>query len=261
MLVLKNTTSLPIKVKESGQILAANSSRTINAKSFVLYTEAVNNNTAFSSQITSGDIIVNVDGSDLSAAAGIRYLKTFNNFGIEINGVPLETVVNKINIQNAGAVTTNAGTVTVNVANSEDDFTGNLFKFEFTTDNDSDNVWLQLSHNNLSSQQTAYLIPFNCKLVAITVGSDDDGQNYDIEFYRLAANSNSPSLFYTQQTNNARYVTNRTVSNSNINFSQGDKVGVFCNNEHDDLIVTMWFKVTSSPVTDIVDNNNTDLDD
>lgn len=260
-LILKNTTSSDIRVEGTGKVLPANGQKSVQPSDYTLYQAAALSNATFQTQLASGDVVVNFVGDDLTAVQGLRYLETFSALEVQVDGTPIGKAITTINLQNPPSASISGVQLDVDLTPDEEDFTGGIFSLQFTTDNDSEDTWLQLSHNNLSCSQTPYHVPFNCKLIALTIGSDDDGEDYEFEFYKLPYNSNTSTLFHTEIANNTRFVTNRTITNSNYTFAPGDKIGVFCVNEHDDVNVQMWFKITSSPVIYLTDNNNTDVDD
>ena len=123
--------------------------------------------------------------------------------------------------------------------------------------------WLQSV--DFPTNQTPIIIPFDCKLAALSFSNKDDGSKIDIEFYTVSeSDGNSPStLVYTWSLDTVR-TARKTNFSPDVTFSQGDKLAIFArkittNTRPSDVTMTMHFLITASAESESVDDWTGDI--
>ena len=259
ILIIKNTTSSLVRVEDTGQVIPANGQRKLDPRDYCLYQSSALNSVSFQKKIASQDIVINVDTEDLTADEGQRFLETLSNLTLQIDGVTLERAITAINLQNPNSVTVSGGTANIDLSPAIGNVTGSVISFVFLENGEAENEWLNNSEDGINSDGTPCLIPFNCQLIGITFENSYNGADVELEIWKASAGLGNWTNVFTVSENNVRYFYNRTVQNSNITFSIGDKLAVFSGGcgTTDDVVVRVWLQITSSPAQNATDNNNT----
>jgi len=123
--------------------------------------------------------------------------------------------------------------------------------------------WLQSV--DFPTNQTPIIVPFDCKLAALSFSNKDGGAKIDIEFYTVSeSDGNSPStLIYTWSLDTVR-TARKTNFSPDVTFSQGDKLAVFARkitNETrpSDVTMTMHLLITAGGESESVDDWTGDI--
>lgn len=113
--IINNTTNADILIIDTGVLVPALGSYTIDAPTYLLWAES----TDIVALITSGDITVSDGVSALSAADGLRFLQYADRPTIKENGVIKTRVVTEFDFTGSVNITDNgAGKATIQVSNT-----------------------------------------------------------------------------------------------------------------------------------------------
>lgn len=265
ILSLENTTNVDISIRASGQFIPALSERVVNPKSYASYSEGINgDDPTLIAQITSGDIVVKVNGVALTSAAALRTLSSLNFLEIAKDGVSQIISPDKINLTGAVTTTVTGDEVEVNVgAKDDDDLSDTVYCIDF---NGEEGEFLSLGTEDNKGDETFYTLPFNCKLVAIGYSNKKSGTKFRLRMFKALANQADafsqalvwevpqPVRVATIRTGTQTDVTNLT----DVTFAVGDKVSLYLQkvsgNEPEHVDLRLYLKVTASPLTDYMEN-------
>ena len=141
---------------------------------------------------------------------------------------------------------------------------GKLFEITFNHEGDASNDWLET--DDVPTNQTPIIIPFDCRLVALTFSNREETSKTELEI-RCVAEGGGPGpsvLKYTWILDNIR-----TARKSNfispITFLQGDMVAVFAKERGDDqepcdVRLVAHFIITASNETESLDDWTGDIE-
>lgn len=267
VVTLENTTVNDELIRASGQFVAAGSTITVQPKLYASYTEGVGGNDQdLIDKITNGDFVIRVDGVPFADAANaIRFLSTFDFTLVAKEGSVVSAANTVINFTGNVTVTETApGVLEVGVGEKDDDdFKDTIFNVDFSGSNDE---WQKLGSEDNNSNETPYVFPFNCKLVAIGYSNKNSGTRFNLDLYKALADagSNRSRVLRWSRTSNTRVATIRTGAETDatnlddITFAIGDKLSVFLDQNGgtggDNHDIRLYFKITSSPLTDSNEN-------
>lgn len=140
---------------------------------------------------------------------------------------------------------------------------GPILTFTFSKEATAKNTWL--SHegdNSLTSNKSPAVIPWDCKLVAMTFSNQKPNVDSDIEIYTAPNGSGSDDvLTYAWPLRNSR-VGRKTDFSSEINFKAGDKVGLYLRDAGTDakyVTVILFLQITSSDTEDFTETYTGDF--
>jgi hypothetical protein len=128
------------------------------------------------------------------------------------------------------------------------------------------NSWLRTETNDsgTSSDRNPYIVPFNCRLLAITFSNSDTGVDTDLQIWKSSVGGNpisNKTMVHEIEIRNARAHIETSFS-SPIEFVIGDKIGVYMldrgtNSDHP--VVQLTFIVTDSTTTNTGYNFSSDF--
>ena len=244
--ILKNTTGADIFLEFPGVLVPASGQITINVEEYIDFAaeEAINELTPL---INGGSIVVNNGTVDYSAADGIRFLEYPDRLTVQEDGTDTTIVTTNINFTGSVATTDNGdGNVDVEVGAN---FFGALFQLAYTEDGDADNEWLGMYDRGNKSNQTFGVIPFDCEICVITYSNSKGGSDCDIELFASdAGDGNNNTKVFEWQIRDKR-VDCISVFPSPIQFSPGDKLGVYCQDQGTNaknVAVVIYFRILST---------------
>jgi len=140
---------------------------------------------------------------------------------------------------------------------------GAIFTLAFNVEATAKNVWL--SHegdNSLSSNKVPGIIPWNCKLVAVTFSNQTSNAGTDIQIHKsLAGAGNATSISHTWEIRGSR-LGRKTVFAPDVTFAGGDKVGVYLKDQGKDVkyvTVVLYLQITDSVVNDFSESYSGDF--
>lgn len=262
---IENTTLSDIFIESAGQLIELSSELSIEPKLYQSYIEGANgDDAALIADVASGDLVVKVDSTALSADDGQRFLETFDFVGIYWNGALISYSYKRLNIQGAATlVESTPGEVDININDTNDDFKNSIVTWKFIRNGSADDVWLD-SAENISSDETPRVSPFNMRLIAVEWSNKNVNVDTDIQIRRALANNaaNDSLLYQYLPGNNRRLGTKRVPESSAVDVAIGDKIAIFIGDEGtdpSDMVVTLYWKVLSSPLTDYNENFSTDF--
>lgn len=104
-----------------------------------------------------------------------------------------------------------------------------MFPLTFASGGSTFNKWLSYpGENGLTSNVTPAVVPFDSKLIGIIFSNGTDGSSTDVEIYVAPYSSgNTDNIVLTWQLRTMR-VALKTTFASEILFSAGDKIGIYC---------------------------------
>jgi len=116
------------------------------------------------------------------------------------------------------------------------------------------NKWLSL--DDIISNSTSYVIPWNCKIVGITFSNKNNGASSDIEIYKANVGAGATNTkILTWAISNARTARKTDIS---IPLVAGDKIGVYVKGvgllSFNTLIVTLYMQITDGTSTAAAEN-------
>lgn len=234
----RNSTVSDIALKEPGITVPASSTYSLNASEITIWADAIQDGSSqLNTLLTSGDIVIEDDGVDLSATEGSARL--LNNrakkiyFNNDTNGFAAFDV--QVGIEEAKGINSNIG---------------RTFVISFENNGSTGNKWL-IHSSGASSDILPYHTSFDLQIYGISMLNQNLEKDVDIEFYK---NGTAPGdLIYTLQvrlgvSNNNAHIT--TVS-SLFDLLIGDEISVFIRKVGGDAL--------ASPVIDIfcrISSNN-----
>lgn len=207
--IIKNTTVSDIEVYETGITIPASGQVTIDPINYAYWAtpEIISELTP---HINSGDIIIATGAYDLTASAGISYLKyphnannqRFDGHTIRANGFPDE-----ISTQEA-------------IEFAKNTVAGKMQDFEFTTTGNTQNKWVNISHPADSSDVVPFIALWSGNVIGVSFINENDDASTDLEFYV------NGTLEYTWEIRNKRweYKTNEAGL---FSVAQGDRLSIF----------------------------------
>lgn len=209
--IIKNQKSpaADIEVYETGVTIPASGQLTIDPINYGYWAtpEVI---TELTTDINSGDIVINDGAADLDAASGIAFLKIpdealnqrFEGDTVRSNGFP-------DNITTQEAVEFAKTTVS-----------GKMQDFEFTTTGVTQNKWVNISHPSGSSDDIPFIALWSGTVIGVSFMNTNDDASTDLEFYV------NGTLQYTLQIRNKRWE-GLTDETGLFNINQGDRISIF----------------------------------
>ncbi len=121
----------------------------------------------------------------------------------------------------------------------------------FLDNGSTGNEWLKLYGENIPSNQSPYIVPFNSRLVGITYTNKEGGVGSDIEIWVSSLGSgNAKAKVFDWQRNNKR-VGYKTDFDPYIEFDAGDKISLYNDDNGknaNDTVVTLYFQAINNDV-------------
>ena len=118
------------------------------------------------------------------------------------------------------------------------------FSEKFFANGGSSNYWLELG-DGAYSNSTFFVVPWDCKINAITFSNSNSAPDLDIEVYKSdAGDGNSNSKIIDWDVSNKRVAYDSTLS---VSLSAGDKLGIYLKDKGSnpsDPVVTLYFAVS-----------------
>ncbi len=143
-----------------------------------------------------------------------------------------------------------------------DDLTGKLFTIEFGTQSSIGGDWLHLDGN--PSNETPHIMPWACKLVAITFTNKESSADTELQVNRVdegQGNSPSPTVF-SWIIDNAR-VARKTDFSPDVTFAKGDKIAIFAKQrggtDPSQVKVMLYLTVTAADESNNIENYSGDI--
>lgn len=173
--------------------------------------------TAIHDYITSGDYIVNNGTSDLSASDGVKFVKKFQP----------DPSLEDLPFSEPGWDATNANEAILEAPTQASiSILGALLNTSFVENGSAQNKWLDNKCQNVNSNQTFYLVPFNCNIISITYSNSRSGSSCDIEVYKSTKNNgvSDKTKIMTWELRSARTA---YKSGFSLAVSAGDKIAVY----------------------------------
>jgi len=207
--IIKNTTVSDIEIYETGVTIVASGQILIDPINYGYWatTEAI---TELTSDINSGDIVVNDGTSDLSAAAGLKFLRIpdealsqrFEGNTARSNGFP-----DDLSTQEA-------------IEFAKTTVSGKMQDFEFTTTGQTFDKWVNIAHPSDSSDATPFVALWSGSVIGISYMNKNDDSSIDLEIYI------NGTLQYTWAIRNKRwaYITDEAGLST---LTQGDRISIF----------------------------------
>ena len=135
---------------------------------------------------------------------------------------------------------------------------GPIFTLVFNKEATAKNSWL--SHegdNSLLSNTVPAIIPWDCKMVALTFSNATSDVDADIEIYKALANNGSVnSLTYTWEVRATRTARISTFS-PDIKFNAGDKIGMYINDKGSTaayVSTIMYLQIINNSTADFIES-------
>lgn len=135
---------------------------------------------------------------------------------------------------------------------------GPIFSLVFNKDSISKNTWL--SHNgdnSLTSDRSPAVIPWNCRLVAMTFSNQAEAADTDVQIYKADAGAgSSDALVHTWEIRGSR-LARKTIFQPDVTFIAGDKVGIYLKGQGSDVkyvSVLMYLQITDSDTADLTES-------
>jgi len=213
-IVITNNTALDVDIIDMGLTISANSSLSLNNTDNWILADSL-------------DIITLVNNGTLTVTVPSNILATYLNFDNSSNGF------SSTNIQSAIEEAGSGLTVPVHFN-------------QLWSEEKGKNKWLTLSEE-AKGDKTLFIVPFDCKVVALTWSNEKDNVDRDIEIYKNGTSSADKIFTWQIRASRTRYKTNLLTG---LSFLQGDRVAVFSRDKGKDdkkPVFSMFFKS---------DNNN-----
>lgn len=167
-------------------------------------------------------------------------------------GNPGPSGIVSTDVQSAIEEVRNFGSTTVN---------GNIFSVVFSELGVASNEWIETSAS-INSNHSFFVIPFTCKIAAVTYSNSNINADTQAKIVKSAYGSGLTYTVPLQITiNDARIGVVNNIG-STISFNAGDKIGLFVSNianNPSDLLVTVYFQVTSETVGNKKENFSGDF--
>jgi len=235
------------------------------------------------SDIVSGDVVVNDGSTDLNPSEGEAHLQKLQAHAIPEDHTHTEDEVTDLDHFDADAIHDNIDSEIFNIEektnpdnndlliiedsgsdyekkkvkisnlSSNDPLLGSLIQAVFLDNGSTGNEWYKCYGENQPSNQSPYIVPFDCRLVGITYSNKNAGVDSDIEVWASAlGDGTTKTKVFDWTVNNKRigYKTNFTTPY--IEFDAGDKVSVYNDDNGtngNDTRVILYLQIL---------NNNTD---
>jgi len=125
------------------------------------------------------------------------------------------------------------------------------FQAVFLDNGSTGNEWLCQYDANIPSNQSPYVVPFDCRLVGITYSNSKDEVDSDIEIWVSAlGDGTTKTRVFNWERNNKR-VGYKTDFDPYIEFDAGDKVSVYNDDKGknaSDTVVILYFQAINNNV-------------
>lgn len=221
--ILKNTTITAVGLGVLGlPDIPANGQIEIQVFDYVLL--ASNDSVAYLDPlIASGDIVVNTGSTDLSAAEGKRFIRWVPPLDVQFYDISKARIPHELNFEGDVSVTSeNNGTkVTVKIGDLGGDFSGKLLDFEFSSNGNTFNKWLNVGHPSTPSNQVPFVAEWSGDAIGMSFSNANDLSNVDIEYHI------NGTLGYVWQIRDKRTAYNTSSVTPFFSVNQGDRVSIF----------------------------------
>jgi hypothetical protein len=237
------------------------------------------------SDVQSGDAVINDGTQDLSASDGEQWLKflddatkitldstVFNSkemkSGIEETpvkvsydaGAGADTLTAKVKeliIEGNATVEENEDdTVTVRIGGQGGKL-GGTFQATFLENGTPRDEWLKQFGENIPSNQSPYVVPFNAKLIGITYSNKNSGVDAYIEVWASALGDGlTKTRVFNWHVNNKR-LGYKTNFDPDITFDAGDKISIYnedVGTNANDAVVVLYFQIINTTTNEEWEN-------
>lgn len=133
---------------------------------------------------------------------------------------------------------------------------GSSFTLMFAGDGIVNNTWLDHGANNVISDETFAILPFDCELSALTFSNTKTTVDQDLELYSAAENTLNQTLELTWSILGR---SGRKADFGGIAFSAGDKLGLYSRGggiSARDVAVALFFQVTTVNTQVVIDTTS-----
>lgn len=132
---------------------------------------------------------------------------------------------------------------------------GGTFSIVFTGSGITSNEFLTVCDTSLASEDTQYVLPFACQLIAFSFMSDSNNRDSDIELHHCSGTATATTRDLIFQLRNVRsaFATDFTKPT----FAAGDRICMYAADQGDDpsdVVVTLIFQITSLGTANTLQN-------
>lgn len=248
-LIVKNTTGSEIFIQGTGETIPASGQRTIDPKAYAAYAGASavgaeSEDATFTSEINTGDIVINNGNVDLTAAQAFRYLSNINKLKLIHDSTTIDEAVESLVFtgENVSVTNPNPGQVQVQIGDTDTE-QGLLFSVGFHIDGNDE--FAELLDTQRGTNQVPFVFPYGAELRAFTWTNEKDDVNTDLEIRKNGTGSGSNVAVY--QIRGKQFAYKNDISG--ISFNIGDELAVYFDNvsggdNPGDGYLQLFFRIT-----------------
>ena len=243
-IIFKNTTGTDIGYKEFSIYIPASGQVEITPSEYpnLNNTEVI---TEMTTDINSGDIVINDGVNDLSSTDGLRLITHQFKIYVKDNGSDVTRVVQSINFKGSNVIVTDQGDGNVDVEPSIENALGNdLDTLQFGRNGViSNNTWM-LSLNNIPSNTSPTVLAYPSLFRKISWSNSNNADTFTIKLYKASeTNPDSRTLFYSETVSGRA---GHTGADQNIILAEGQALSIQIvnvgNPKPSELVVTLWMR-------------------
>lgn len=153
-----------------------------------------------------------------------------------------------------------------NVATGIVSLVGKTFGVGFaSSSNKTSKLWLrqQTSDSGMASNRLPFVIPWDCRLIAMTYINGSDGITTDVELWKAEFDYEpkaNKTLVHTHSVTNSRSAVELDFGSSDVLFSAGDTVAIYVDGDKSDHpVVQLTFMITSGTTTNMSESFKDDF--
>lgn len=143
--------------------------------------------------------------------------------------------------------------------------TSSIIQATFQNNGTSSNIWLNHGESPIPSNNTPFIIPFDCKFVGISFSNDSSGVDLDVEVNISNFNNGSTidKTFIYELRDVRDYIkTDINTNNANLILNAGDKAAVYLRDQGsnpNDPVVYLYFKTLNEEDHELSENHSSSI--
>jgi hypothetical protein len=224
-LILKNITGSSVQIEDLGEItIPAGTQIEIDPIDRLKFARSED----LEDLLSAGTLVLEHEGINLTESEAIRLIKRISNLKLSESTVLKGQSIKELNLIGDYTLSIADGVATINFAPSANDGAGALLQPVFVYGGNAENKWLRYSENNLeTTEDTPFVVPYDCKLIGITFTNKKSDGDGDLEIYKALKDFGATrSLVYTYSITDSKVSLDTSISGGPT-FAAGDKISLF----------------------------------